>query len=419
MHQYSVLETPSDPTIQRAGNNNTFLDGRFGLQYHYEKLNVGLALPHLLTPPSPNPESFSNVAFDQLSRVIASANYRFSLGLESNIAFIPTLLYNFSQESPPQAEAIGLLEFHRAFWVGGSYQQQLGFGGLVGLKMKNFKFSYHYGTGGSELAAYAGGTHEAQLGFTIGKKKVMVKRKPRLTTQTDADAIPEAAIKKGKRRKKKKEEVVPDRKKLPSQRDPKETFNDDSFKEVDQGIILIPSEDEQPNTAPQGSSDKNKNSTDPAKPEEKTPPQSSSMGKEVSPTTEGSSAVADNVWEGEGEVDPWQGIEDEQAAVPPPSFNESAEQAITKVKTVKSDHPLEMKGGTYIIAGTFSQRPNADRLAQRLAKQGFGTKVGYNTAKGYYYVSLFESDDIEEVKKRLYRVRGNESLQKTWILVIE
>ena len=416
MHQYNVFDTPSDPTILRAGNNSTFLDGRFGLQYHFEKLNIGLALPHLLTPPSPNPESFSNVAFDQLSRVIASMNYRFEMGVESSIAFIPTLLYNFSQESTSQAEAIGLFEFHRAFWVGGTYQQQLGFGGLLGFKMKNFKFSYHYATSGSELAAYAGGTHEAQLGFTVGKKKVMVKRKPRLTTQTDADAIPEAAIKKQKRRKKKKEEAIPDRKKLPSQRERKETFNDDSFKEVDQGIILIPSEDEPGKEAPANkpaSNDLSQKNTPAPRPEEQTP-------AATVPTTDGEPSTApDNVWQGEGDVDPWQGIEDEQSAVPPPSFNESAEKAITKVKTVSSNHPLEMKGGTYIIAGTFSQRPNADRQAQKLAQQGYSTKVGYNTAKGYYYVSLYESDDIEEVKKRLYRARGNDLLKNTWILVIE
>ena len=420
MHQYDLSATnyASDAVIQRAANNSTFLDGRFGVQYHYEKLNIGLALPHLLTPPAQNPDGFSNVAFDQFSRAIASVNYRFNLGVESDLAFIPTLLYNFSQTSSSQAEAIGLLEFHRAFWVGGSYQQQLGFGGLVGFKMKNIKFSYHYSTGGSELSRYAGGTHEAQLGFTIGKKKVMVKRKPRLTTQTDADAIPEATIKKGRRRKRKEEEAIPDRKKLPSQREPKETFNDDSFQEVEQGIILIPSEGEQNNSTPTEKSDAT-NQEAPATEGQPADNPSPPTSPENDPSIpEDPSTSPDNVWEGNDDIDPWQGLEDEQAATPP-SFDESAERAITKVKTVRSDNPLEMKGGTYIIAGTFSQQPNADRLAQQLAQQGFDTQVGFNTAKGYYYVSLFESDDLDDAKKRLYRVRGNESLKKAWILVIE
>ena len=418
MHQYDLSETnyASDAVIQRAAKNSTFLDGRFGVHYHYEKLNIGLGLPHLLTPPSQNPEGFSNVAFDQFSRAIASINYRFALGVENNLAFVPTLLYNFSHTSPSQAEVIGLLEFQRAFWVGGSYQQQQGFGALIGFKMKNLKFSYHYATGGSELSQYGGGTHEALLGFTIGKKKVMVKRKPRLTTQTDSDAIPEAAIKKRKRRRKKEEEV-PDRKKLPSQREPKETFNDDSFEEVDQGIILIPSEGEK-NEVPtneSGSTGQNTSSTGSASDGQSTP---SEYNNGNSSTSEGSKEQPNNVWEGNSDVDPWQGIEDEPTP-PVSSFDESAEKAITKVKTVSSNHPLEMKGGTYIVAGTFSQRPNADGLAQQLAKKGYGTKVGYNTAKGYYYVSLFESDDIDDVKKRLYRVRRDKTLKKAWILVIE
>jgi hypothetical protein len=45
--------------------------------------------------------------------------------------------------------------------------------------------------------------------------------------------------------------------------------------------------------------------------------------------------------------------------------------------------------------------------------------VGYNTAKGYFYVSLFESADLEEVKRRLYRARNNPKLQKAWVLVVE
>ena len=441
MHQYDLSDASftGDAIIQRAAKNSTFLDGRFGVQYHYENLNIGLALPHLLTPPTQNPEGFSNVAFDQFSRAIASANYRFSLGIESNMAFVPTLLYHFSQESPSQLEAMGLLEFHEAFWVGGGYQQQMGFGGLAGFKMKNLTFSYHYGTGGNELSAYAGGTHEAQLSFTIGKKKVMVKRKPRLTTQTDADAIPEAAIKKNKRRGK-TEEVIPDRKKLPSQREPKETFEDESFKEVEQGIILIPSEGmpqevapavddpngsapkQEPEVVPANDGQNNAASTTEDKTHDNQPEQDAwenTPSWDTPPTQDDSPDQPDNTWEGEGTVDPWQGMEDEQTATPPSSFDESVERAITKVKTVSSNHPLEMKGGIYIIAGTFSQRPNADRMAQQLAQQGYDTNVGYHTAKGYYYVSLFESDAIDEVKKRLYRVRGSATLEKAWILVVE
>ena len=431
MHQYDLSGAPAtgDAVILRAGSNSTFLDGRFGVHYRYERLNIGLALPHLLTPPAPNPDGFSNVAFDEFSRAIASVNYRFDLGVEGNLTFVPTLLYNFSRTAASQLEAIGRLEFHRSFWIGGSYQQQLGFGGLLGFKRKNLTFSYHYGTGGSELSRYAGGTHEVQLGFTIGKKKVMVKRKPRLTTQTDADAIPEATIKRGRRRRKKRQEEIPDRKKLPSQREPSKTFDDDSFQEVEQGIILIPSEEDadqtsepaQPKTTapgeatPAGQDSSTDATSQPEESKSALPP-----NETPSPSTpQDESAAPDNVWEGNQDVDPWQGLDDEQAVAPPSSFEKSAEQAITKVKTVQSSHPLEMKGGTYIIAGTYSQRPNADRLAQQLAQQGYGTQVGYNTAKGYYYVSLFESDDLDDVKRRLYRVRGNESLNKAWILVIE
>lgn len=426
-HQYDLSDTDygNDEAIAQAAQSAAFLDARFGLLYHHENLNIGLALPHLLAPPV-QVEAESNLSLDPLSRAIASVSYRFNLGETEELAFTPTVLYNYAQEGESQLEAIALLEFQRAFWVGGGYQQQMGFGALAGFRMKNFTFSYAYGTGGNELAAYASGTHEAQLGFTIGKKKAIIKRQPRLI-QTGDDAIPEAKVR-GRKRRKQKEET-PDRKKAPEQAEPQESFDDDSFREVEQGIILIPSEDEQnplPDlqpksnvpgavpTEPQSESNANEQNTDIDVSDD-----SGALAPVSDTDSDDTNSDLDNTWEGEGDVDPWQGIEDEPSAAPPPSFEKSADWAITKVKTVESNHPLEMKGGTYIIAGTFSQRPYADRLAQKLARQGYGTKVGYNTAKGYYYVSLFESADLDDTKKRLYRARSNPALEKAWILVIE
>ena len=423
LQQYSLLEstTAGDPAIARATQGGATLDGRFGVHYHYERFNLGLALPHLFASASGSDGS-GGVALDQFTRAIASVNYRFDLGAETNVAFVPTVLYHFSQESPSQLEATALFTFQDAFWVGGNYQQLMGYGGMAGIKMKNFRFGYHFGLGGNELAGYASGTHEAQLSFMIGKKKVMVKRKPRLTTQTNDDAIPEAALKKDSRRRRKREKrrqeeaAVPDRKKLPSERQPKETFDDDSFKEVEEGIILMPS-----------IKDVMKNANEEEQNPQVAPDNSPKLADPNSVPTDGGSAPSpgssqpdlNNTFEGEGNVDPWQGIEDESQATPPPSFDESVEKAITKVKTVKSGHPLEMPGGIYIIAGTFSQRAYAERLARELAQQGYRTQVGYNTSKGYFYVSLFESDDLEEVTRRLYRARGNPKLQKAWVLVVE
>lgn len=428
LQQYSLFEstTAGDPAIARAAQAGAALDGRFGVHYHYERLNVGLALPHLFTTSTPGPDGSGGVALDQFSRAIASVNYRFDLGGETNVTFVPTILYHFSQESASQLEATALFMFQDAFWVGGNYQQQLGYGGMAGFKMKNFRFGYHFGFGGSELASYASGTHEAQLSFMIGKKKVMVMRKPRLTTQTDNDAIPEAALKKDSRRrrrreKKKEDEAVPDRKKGPSERKSKESFDDDSFKEVEEGIILMPSIKDVMNDP--GEAERNPPITPKpgSSPADRLPATTDINSDRLPPSDvqQSNQPAQNNTWEGQGDVDPWQGIEDESQAAPPPSFDESVEKAITTVKTVKSGHPLEMPGGIYIIAGTFSQRSYAERLAKELAQQGYRTEVGYNTSKGYFYVSMFESNDMEEVKRRLYRTRSNPKLQKAWVLVVE
>ncbi len=244
-HQYDLSDADygADEAIAQAAQSTTFLDARFGLLYHNEALTVGMALPHLLTVPDQISVDNATASQSPFNRAIGSASYRFVFGETDELAFVPTVLYHYAQESASQLEAIGLLEFQKSFWVGGGYQQQMGFGALAGLRRKNFQFSYAYGTGGNELAAYASGTHEVQLGFTIGKKKVIVKRQPRLT-QTGDEAIPEAKVRGRKRRKKQEKEDIPDRKKVPAPPESKDNFDDDSFREVEQGIILIPSEDE-------------------------------------------------------------------------------------------------------------------------------------------------------------------------------
>ncbi|MGB3586779.1 MAG: PorP/SprF family type IX secretion system membrane protein [Tunicatimonas sp.] len=364
------LNTSDDALFQAAQEVGIYLQGRAGLQYHLSGFNLGVSIPNLFAPPSFSATESSG-GLGEFNRAILSLNYRFNLDPTGQFSFEPTLLYHYATEYAPQAEALGLLRFKESFWVGGGYQQQAGIAAIAGFQSKSFSFSYHFGTGGNELASQSFGTHEVQLGLILGKKKVAMRRKPRLKTQEDSDAIPEAVIEARKREEKKKKkrgkeevpESTPDRKKPSSQPNP------------------TSSEPNSTSSKPDSPSD-NQNLKDDTF-------EDIEQSKDITVTSEESK--------------------------PAPT-----EPRFAKAKRDKrSTHPLEMEEGSYLIAGTFSQKSNATKLARSLNQQRYTAEVGYNSEKQYYYTYIMRSDDTEKVRTRIKQIRSKPQFKKAWILVIE
>jgi len=384
-YDLSGVNSSDDAIFQAAQNAGTYLSGRFGLQYHHSGFNLGLSIPELFTPPSFT-DPVGTGSTGQLDRAIASLNYKFSLG--ARIFLEPTLLYHYATQSEPQAEALALLRFGNSFWIGGGYQQQAGIASLIGFQTKSFKFGYHYGLGGNELAANSFGTHEVQLALVLGKKRATMRRKPRLTTKKDSEAIPEAVIeaqRKKDREKKKAEkkgsEPAPSRKQVQPANNqntvdpPAATTNEISETQQQQNSETITSVD-QPEQ------------TDQIKP-----------------------ADLENIT--------FEEIDNSGNGTVKLGAEKPQEPRFAKAKRKQSNHPLEMETGVYLIAGTFSQRPNAEKLARQLAAKGYSATVGYNSDKQYYYTSIMESDNADAIRSRIHQVRKDPQFSKAWILVIE
>ena len=351
------VNNSDDAIFQAAQNAGVYLKGRFGLQYHHSGFNLGLSLPELFAPPTfSDPTSTGGIS--QFDRAIASLNYKFNLG--ARVFLEPTLLYHYATHSEPQAEALALLRIGNSFWVGGGYQQQAGIASLIGFQTKSFKFSYHYGLGGNELASSSFGTHEVQLALVLGKKKATMRRKPRLTTKENSEAIPEAVIeaqrkKEKKKRRKKRSESAASRKQAQQ--------NDQQRRE---------------NTS--------KSSTN-------------------KPTNLDDMTFEEIDNSGNGTVKLGKDRPNE------PRF--------ARAKRTKSNHPLEMEEGVYLISGTFSQQSNAEKLARQLSAQGHSASVGYNSDKKYFYTSIMKSDNTDSVRSRIHVIRKDSQFSKAWILIIE
>ncbi|MDF9795521.1 type IX secretion system PorP/SprF family membrane protein [Catalinimonas alkaloidigena] len=454
MHTYDLvgMDIGDDLVLQAALANQTFLDGRFGFKYHNRGFNLSVALPHLFTPPPMLIDGFSDINFDQFSRMIFSTHYRFNFNEEGTTAFEPTVLYHYSSLESSQLEALGIFYFNDSFWAGGGYQQQSGFSGTAGFKVKNLKFSYAYSTGGSKISAYGAGTHELQLGLVIGKKKEVLKRKPRLSTQNTIDDIPDEALlekhaksqeKSQRKRKKKKKEEVPDRKKVnPTsgitiiENEPSVNDTPEVSENADHNDHIIIEEHSRANETEQ------KELTPSVADEASTParekPQQESNYEDLrfdsfENTSENkgviqlgkhtnTSAPAKNTARPEA-------IESKPALSTPAQTQEQEEveekqeiawnnSPFEEAQAAEDAHSLAMKGGFYIIAGTFSTQDNAEKMVGQLTQQGFFPEIGYHSEKKYFYVHVYQSSDKDQVIKELERLKQNASFQQSWILTV-
>ena len=85
----------------------------------------------------------------------------------------------------------------------------------------------------------------------------------------------------------------------------------------------------------------------------------------------------------------------------------------------KGTNLLELAEGNYVIAGSFAVFDNAERYSDRLFQRGFhDAKVGYVSARGYYYVVLFESENVEAAQREKRRIKQRPGYEQTWVLKV-
>lgn len=85
----------------------------------------------------------------------------------------------------------------------------------------------------------------------------------------------------------------------------------------------------------------------------------------------------------------------------------------------RGTHLLELPAGNFVIAGAFESFDHAEDLSDRLFLQGFhDAEVGYSSARGYYYVVVFQSANIETARSRRNEMRKSSILSKAWVLQV-
>jgi len=89
------------------------------------------------------------------------------------------------------------------------------------------------------------------------------------------------------------------------------------------------------------------------------------------------------------------------------------------VSTIRGSHLLELPVGNFVIGGAFAVFENAVNHSDRLFQNGYhDTFVGYSSARGYYYVVVYQSLNINQVKLKRDQFRKTNKLPSAWVLEV-
>ncbi len=77
-----------------------------------------------------------------------------------------------------------------------------------------------------------------------------------------------------------------------------------------------------------------------------------------------------------------------------------------------------MDYGTYVIAGVFKARPNAENFSKGLNKMSFTTDFGFLTEKSLWYVYVSQSAEINDAKTERDKFRKLKIFRDSWLLTV-
>ena len=165
----------SDPAIGNI-EASTILDGNAGLAYHIGGFSIGISLQNIFNTATFPEEDFEQGTLGLIRNYMITADYMLYFGRDEYI-FQPYGSYRSYEGFASQYEAGAIFHIKHLLWVGGSYRQDFGIIGMLGIKLKSsFSVSYAYEVPATSAAGIDKSSHELHLNLAFGKKKDRAKK---------------------------------------------------------------------------------------------------------------------------------------------------------------------------------------------------------------------------------------------------
>jgi type IX secretion system PorP/SprF family membrane protein len=445
MLNYGELDDPFDPAYANIADNSTFALADFGLTYHAGHFNFGFSIPNLISYDKfTDKDSSDPIRIKPLDNLMLQTYYRGHL--TDNIAIEPHVVYRYNNYGTSQLEGTILLHLYHVVWVGGTYREDMNFIGTAGVKLKGrFGLGYSYETGNLNIMNDLGPSHEIHLGIHLGKRKPHAKhtssfinsKRPEEEVDTViVEKIDTVIVEKI-------DTVIIERIDTVELDKPWEldetrgevvitTETGEEWKAVvvqhvtregviEEAITWVPA-----NESWEMIGDQTK--------EIRTNADGIvEIGVQYVKTNEEGEAESVMVWEptmskeaidaiiAKATMKP--DVQEEVIAEAPEEVvveEVAPEEEVYIEEVVKGNHLLELPEGVYIVAGVFEIYENADKFSDELFLKGYHEAlVGYVSEKGFYYTVIYRSENVADLKSKLFRERKKKGMGKIWIKMIK
>jgi len=461
MLDYGELDDPFDPAYANIANNSTFALADFGLTYHAGHFNFGFSIPNLISYDKFIDNDSSNpIRIKPLDNLMLQTYFRGHLS--DNIAIEPHLVYRYNNYGTSQLEGTLLLHLFHVIWVSGTYREDMNIIGTAGVKLKGrFGLGYSYETGNLNIMNDLGPSHEIHLGIHLGKRKphakhtssfINSKRPEKEEKEEEVDTVVIEKI----------DTVIIERTdtieldkpwKLDDTRGEvlKTTENGEEQKAIvvqhasqdgtiEEAITWVPADESWEMIGDQ------------TKETRTNPKGNTEIGVQYVKTNKEGKSDSLVIWEPTMSKEAIDSIID-RATIKPEIKKEPIEEVLEEVipqveevipqveevipqveevipqveevipqveEVIKGNHLLELPEGVYLIAGVFEIYENANKFSDQLFLEGYHEAlVGFVSEKGYYYVVIYRSDNLTQVKSKLLRENKKKDMDEIWIKILK
>ncbi len=443
MLDYGDIDDPFDPAFANIADNSAFGLADFGLTYHAGHFNFGFSIPNLISYDKFMDNDSSNpIRIKPLDNLMLQTYFRGHLS--DNIAIEPHLVYRYNNYGTSQLEGTLLLHLFHVIWVSGTYREDMNIVGTAGVKLKGrFGLGYSYETGNLNIMNDLGPSHEIHLGIHLGKRKphakhtssfINSKRPEKEEKEEEVDTVVIEKI----------DTVIIERTDTialdkPWQLDDtrgevlKTTENGDEQKAIvvqhtsqdgtiEEAITWVPADESWEMIGDQ------------TKEIRTNPEGNTEIGVQYVKTNKEGQSDSLVIWEPTMSKEAIDSIIDKATTKPEieeqpiekviPEIEEvipEVEEIIPEVEeVVKGNHLLELPEGVYLIAGVFEIYENANKFSDQLFLEGYHEAlVGFVSEKGYYYVVIYRSDNLTQVKSKLLRENKKKDMDEIWIKILK
>ncbi len=433
---FGELDDPFDPAYANIASNSTFALADFGLTYHAGHFNFGFSIPNLISYDKFVDNDSSNpIRVKPLDNIMLQTFFRGHLS--DNIAIEPHVVYRYNNFGTSQLEGTLLLHLFHVIWISGTYREDMNIVGTAGVKLKGkFGLGYSYETGNLNIMNDLGPSHEIHLGIHLGKRKphakhtssfINSKRPEKEEEQVDTVVI------------EKIDTVIIDK---------TDTLELDKPWQLDEtrGEVFKTGENGQEQKAIVVQHTSKEGTIEEAitwVPTDESWEMIEDRTKETRTNSEGNTEIgvqyvktdkegkSDSliIWEPTMSREAIDSIID-RATIKPEVKEEPIEEIPEEItsdeliqeveEVVKGNHLLELPEGVYLIAGVFEYYENANKFSDQLFFKGYHEAlVGFVSEKGYYYVVIYRSDSLAEVKSKLIRENKKKNMNEIWIKILK